>query len=82
VFFVIGLLYFAILPGLKEKSLAVTLKKAAAYGFLTYMTYELTNYAVIEGWPLGIVFIDITWGAVLATLTALASFKALDYLKW
>jgi uncharacterized membrane protein len=38
------------------------------------MTYELTNYAVLADWPLGIVFIDIAWGIILgASVSALAT---------
>ena len=41
------------------------LKRGASLGFVTYATYELTNWAVITGWPGLLVPIDITWGIVL-----------------
>lgn len=67
VLFVIGLLYFAIYPGLDAGSLQETLRNGALFGFFTYMTYELTNLAVVSGWPAKLVVVDIIWGVVLAT---------------
>ena len=77
ILFVIGLMYFALSEALEKKSFKIALQKGAAYGFITYMTYELTNYAVIEGWPLGLVPIDIAWGVVLAASVSTISFKLL-----
>ena len=34
------------------------------------MTYELTNLAVIQSWPLAIVPIDIAWGTLLGASVA------------
>jgi uncharacterized membrane protein len=77
ILFIVGMLYFAINPALKEKSMNLAVKNGALYGFFTYMTYELTNYAVINGWPLGIVFVDIAWGIVLGTSVSSISYKIL-----
>ena len=42
----------------------------ALFGFLAYMTYDLTNLATIKAWTVKLTLIDISWGALL---TALAS---------
>jgi uncharacterized membrane protein len=42
----------------------------AMFGFFTYMTYELTNLALLKDWPLNIVVVDIIWGVVLCTAVA------------
>lgn len=47
------------------------LRRGAALGFVTYATYELTNWAVIRDWPAALVPIDLVWGVVL---TAVAGF--------
>lgn len=78
ILFVIGLLYFAIEPGLKAKSSRLAVKNGALYGFFTYMTYELTNYSVISNWPAGLVLVDIMWGVVLATVVSLFAYLILD----
>jgi uncharacterized membrane protein len=41
---------------------------------MAYMTYELTNYALIKDWPARIVAIDIVWGVVLTAGTAAAAY--------
>jgi uncharacterized membrane protein len=43
----------------------------ALFGFVVYGVYELTNYILIDGWPLIIVGIDILWGMVLNAIVAL-----------
>ena len=63
---------FAIEPAVQQKSIAHAAKWGALYGF-TYMTYDLTNWAVLKDWPAGIVGIDILWGTVLAMSVASAS---------
>ena len=68
--FVVGLMIFAIQPALDQKNTAHAFKMGALYGFFTYMTYDLTNWAVLKDWPAGIVGIDILWGTVLSTLVA------------
>ena len=68
--FVIGIMIFAILPAYEQKSIGYALKWGALFGFFTYMTYDLTNWAVLKDWPSGIVFIDILWGTILAMSVA------------
>jgi uncharacterized membrane protein len=73
VLFLVGLLVFVLVPTLEAGgSVTRALALGAFYGFITYQTYELTNYALVKGWPLRIVVIDIAWGVVLsATVSAL-----------
>jgi len=66
VLFIIGMMVFAINDALEKKSVKLASYKGALFGFFTYMTYELTNWAVIANWPAGIVPIDILWGTVLS----------------
>ena len=68
--FVIGIMIFAIEPAVREKSVIHAVKMGALYGFFTYMTYDLTNWAVLKDWPAGIVGIGILWGTVLAMSVA------------
>lgn len=48
-------------------------RHGAELGFVAYATYELTNWAVIAGWPAKLVPIDVIWGVVLTSLVGLAS---------
>lgn len=72
--YILGILIFAVVPGLKRRSLAHTLTMAPAFGFFTYATYELTNMATLPDWPLKLVLVDTLWGVVLCTSVASLSF--------
>ncbi len=43
----------------------------AFWGLIVYAVYDLTNYAVIKDWPLTVTVVDIAWGAVVCSMTAL-----------
>ncbi len=63
--FIVGILVFVVLPGLKENSLKATILRAALFGLVTYATYDLTNLATLKDWPLLITIVDMAWGTVL-----------------
>lgn len=68
--FPVGILYFASLPALAARSLATAAVRGGAFGFFTYMTYELTNHATLRLWSWNLVIIDTLWGAVLTAVSA------------
>jgi uncharacterized membrane protein len=72
--FIVGVLVFVILPGIKENSLPATILKAALFGLISYATYDLTNLATVKDWPLIITVIDLIWGMVLSTVVSIAGF--------
>ena len=72
--FILGILIFAVYPALKLGDPKHALIYGALFGFFTYMTYELTNMAVIEGWSWGIVPIDIIWGVILCSSVSIGSY--------
>lgn len=72
--FIVGILVFVVIPGVKVGSLQMTLIRAALFGLITYATYDLTNLATIKDWPLLITIVDMIWGTVLSLMVSLASF--------
>ena len=75
VIFLAGLVYFVIAPAVEQGSPRSALLRGAAFGLVTYATWDLTSLAVIEGFPVAIVPIDIAWGAVLgATVSAVTCY--------
>ena len=78
VLFVVGLLYFVIYPALENGSVRDAVIRGALYGFFTYMTYELTAWAVLKDWPAQLVFVDILWGVVLAGSVSWLSYLVLS----
>lgn len=79
--FIFGILFFVVLPGLREGSLGATLLRAALYGLITYATYDLTNLATLKDWPVTMTIVDIAWGIFLSTVVSLASFWIGSWLK-
>lgn len=51
-------------------SVGAAVRRGAGLGFVCYATYELTNRAVIAGWPWALVPIDIAWGVLLTGVAA------------
>ncbi len=47
-------------------------------GFVAYATYDLTNLATIEGWPLFVTVIDLIWGAFVASSTSVLSYMLIN----
>ena len=78
--FPVGLLIFAVLPQADSPVWKAALM-GALFGFFAYSTYDLTNLAVIKGWPLGLTFIDMAWGSMVSGIAATAGKLALDYLN-
>jgi uncharacterized membrane protein len=72
--FVAGLVYFVIAPAVEEQSARTALVRGAAFGFVTYATWDLTSLAVIEDFPVGIVPIDMAWGTFVAAAVSTATY--------
>lgn len=78
--YIAGILYFAVNPALEAASLQKALINGALFGLMCYATYDLTNMATIQQWPLIVVVVDIIWGIVLT-----GSVSAITYVvagKW
>lgn len=78
---VLGVVYFAVLPGLKEGNIAKTIISAILFGLICYATYDLTNYSTIKDWPLKLTLVDIIWGGTISSLVSVVGFYAGSLLK-
>lgn len=72
--FLVGLLIFAISPALAGKGFMHALIFGALFGFFTYATYDLTNWATLKDWPPIVALVDILWGTVLSASVASATY--------
>lgn len=80
--FVLGMVVLVVLPALHKKSLRKAAINGALLGLVSYATYDLTNLAVVGGWPLAITVIDLAWGTSLSLATAAISYTiAKKYIK-
>jgi uncharacterized membrane protein len=72
--FIVGILVFAVVPALKQESLMYAVMYGAFFGFIAYATYDLTNLATLNDWPLTVTLVDMAWGAVLTGSVATVSY--------
>jgi len=79
--FIVGVLFFVVIPGLEKQSLKAIVIRAILFGLITYATYDLTNLATVKDWPLIITVVDLIWGMVLTTLVSIAGFFAGKWLS-
>lgn len=74
--YVAGIVFFAVMPGLEHGGLGKAALNGAALGLVAYATYDLTNQATLQDWPLSITLADIPWGAFVTAIGASAGFLA------
>jgi len=71
-----GVVYFAVLPALREASLSKLMLSAALFGLFTYGTYDLTNWATVRDWPPLLSIVDIAWGVTISLIVGLVGYFA------
>lgn len=69
----VGILVFAVLPGLRSGSVGTALVLGLLLGAIAYATYDLTNYATLRNWSLQIVIVDVVYGAIATGAAAAVS---------
>jgi len=68
--YALGASIFVIFPAISKQSWIYAAQYGALFGFFCYMTYDLTNLAVIRDFPMRLAFIDIIWGSAVTALSA------------
>ena len=79
--FIGGLLTFVVVPALEANSWRKLVFLGAAFGLVTYATYDLTNHATVKGWPWIVTVVDLLWGIVLSTSVSAVTFQAGRWLR-
>ena len=72
--YLVGVLVFVVLPALEAESFVRAVAMGALFGLIAYATFDLTCYALFQGFPVIVVAVDLVWGAVLT-----ASVSAIGY---
>lgn len=67
-----GLMVFAVRPSLQAGARRSSFIAGGMFGFFAYATYDLTNLATLNDWPVGLSMLDIAWGAVLSSMASAA----------
>ena len=66
----IGVCIFVIVPALSKQSFFDAVLYGALFGFFCYLTYDLTNLAVVRNFPTQLAFIDMAWGSLVTAVVS------------
>jgi uncharacterized membrane protein len=68
--YALGVTIFVLIPALTKQSWMHAALYGALFGFFCYMTYDLTNLAVVRDFPTRLAFIDMAWGSAVTAVSA------------
>lgn len=74
--YVVGVLVLVVMPAIDKGSLAQAILGGALLGAVAYGTYDFTNLATIEGWPVIVSVVDVIWGTTLTAVIAAVGYMA------
>jgi uncharacterized membrane protein len=77
--YAVGVMAFVVVPH-GTQAWPVVAGWGAALGLLAYLTWDLTNMAVLRDWPLALSFIDMAWGSFATGTASVAAKLAADRL--
>jgi uncharacterized membrane protein len=71
----LGIILF-VLPRVSQSSIFPSaIIWGGLYGFVLYAVYDMTNYALVDKWPLRMSIVDICWGIfICATVSTVAAY--------
>ncbi len=67
---------FAVAPAFKIGTVSSAFIYGALFGFFCYMTFDLTNLAVLKLWSVKVAIVDIAWGSMITGVSAAIGFYA------
>jgi uncharacterized membrane protein len=67
-----GLVWFAVRPQRDNPVVGQAALAGGLLGLLAYGTYDLSNLATLNGWPVHIVLVDMAWGTLVSAASAAA----------
>ena len=70
----VGLMVLAIRPALRDRALSAAAINGLVLGLVSYATFDLTNWSILQGWSATLAAIDIAWGAALSSLSAIVGY--------
>jgi len=79
--FILGIMVFAVLPGLSAASLHRTVALGAFLGLFAYATFDLTCAALFQGFPNVVVVVDMIWGTILSAGVSAAGYGIARWLE-
>jgi uncharacterized membrane protein len=80
-FYVVGVIVLAVMPGFNADSVARAALYGAILGFVSYGTYDFTNLATIRDWSVAVTIVDLVWGTTLTAIMATIGFYVAKWLS-
>lgn len=74
--YALGLVLFAVIPGLQRERWGRATAGGVFLGLIAYGTYDLSNWATLQGWPASLALVDMLWGMVISGLAATGGYWA------
>ena len=65
---------FQLGPSLKSGNFKTVLRDGCLFGLLAYATYDMTNLATVTNWPVIVTIVDIIWGVVITSSSAISGY--------
>ena len=78
--YVVGVVVFAVLPGLERGRWTTALGLGALLGLVAYAAYDLTNQATLRGWSWRVTVADLCWGSFVTAAAAAAGCRVTAWL--
>lgn len=79
-FYIAGIVYFAVLPAVSGGGWLTALAGGALLGLIAYGTYDMTNLATLKDWSITVSIVDMAWGSFLTATAATAGYFAVTRL--
>ena len=74
--YLVGVVVFAVLPGLEAGTVLRAAALGALFGLVAYATFDLTCMALFRDFPVIVVVVDLIWGTILTSATATLGYFA------
>lgn len=74
--YVFGCVAFVVLPALASGGWQRAARLGALLGLVAYGTYDLSNWATLQGWSAGLALMDMAWGTCLTAACCLLGYGA------
>lgn len=79
--YVAGIVFLAVLPAVEAEKWQTAAINGLVLGLVAYATYDLTNQATLRTWSTTVTAIDIAWGGILTSITAITGYLGASFLR-
>lgn len=69
-----GITILAVQPALAAGDWSKAVFLGAVFGLCAYGTYDLTNLATLQRWPVRLAMVDMAWGTILVSFSSLVGY--------